>query len=138
MAIIPKILQKINPSYRNYQLLIEHTIPILFTIDKNTDTFIGFVNVYRPGRGQIAITLSKTTKEAIQNLNQTNRKLNPLFLNGVHYNYNKGIITETPRNEEIAMQIPLKLPLNLAPENLIPFVEKTIANCSNKPIYFDN
>lgn len=96
MAIIPKILQKINPSYQNYQPLIEHTIPILFTINKGADTFIGFVNVYQPGRGQIAVTLSKTTKEAIQNLNQTNRKLNPLFLNGVHYNYNKGIITETP------------------------------------------
>ena len=96
MAIIPKILQKINPSYQNYQPLIEHNIPVLFTIDKGADTFIGFVNVYRPGRGQIAVTLSKTTKEAIQNLNQTNGKLNPLFLNGVHYNYNKGIITETP------------------------------------------
>lgn len=33
---------------------------------------------------------------------------------------------------------PLKLPLDLTPENLIPFVEKPIANCSNKPIYFDN
>lgn len=138
MAIIPKILQKINPSYRNYQLLIEHTIPILFTIDKNTDTFIGFVNVYRPGRGQLAITLSKTTKDTIQNLNQTNGKLNPLFLNSVHYNYNKGIITETPHSEEIAMRIPLKLPFDLAPENLIPFVEKTMANCSNKPIYFNH
>ena len=99
MSIIPKILQKINPSYQNYQPLIEHTIPILFTIDKGANTFIGFVNVYRPERGQIAVTLSKTTKEAIQNLNQTNRKLNPLFLNGVHYNYNKGIITETPLND---------------------------------------
>ena len=96
MAIIPKILQKINPSYQNYQPLIEHDIPVLFTINKDTDTFIGFVNVYRPGRGQITVTLSKTTKKAIQNLNQTNGKLNPLFLNGVHYNYNKGIITETP------------------------------------------
>lgn len=96
MIIIPKILQKIDPAYRNYQPLIEHAIPVLFTIDKGADTFIGFVNVYRPGRGQIAVTLSKTTKEAIQNLNQTNGKLNPLFLNGVHYNYNKGIITETP------------------------------------------
>ena len=96
MIIIPKILQKIDPAYRNYQPLIEHNIPVLFTIDKGADTFIGFVNVYRPGRGQIAVTLSKTTKEAIQNLNQTNGKLNPLFLNSVHYNYNKDIITETP------------------------------------------
>lgn len=45
---------------------------------------------------------------------------------------------DLPHSEEIAMRIPLKLPLDLAPENLIPFVEKTIANCSNKPIYFDN
>lgn len=101
MTIIPKILQKIDSSYQNYQPLIEHTISILFTIDKNTDTFISFVNVYRPGRGQIAVTLSKTTKEAIQNLNQTNRKLNPLFLNSVHYNYNKGIITETPLDDTL-------------------------------------
>ena len=96
MSIIPKILQKIDSSYQNYHPLIEHDLPVVFTIDKGADTFIGFVNVYRPGRGQIAITLSKTTKETIQNLNQTNGKLNPLFLNGVHYNYNKGIITETP------------------------------------------
>lgn len=45
---------------------------------------------------------------------------------------------DLPHNEEIAIRIPLKLPLNLTPKNLIPFVEKTIANCSNKPIYFDN
>ena len=45
---------------------------------------------------------------------------------------------DLPHNEEIAMRIPLKLPLDLIPENLIPFVKKTIANCSNKPIYFDN
>ena len=45
---------------------------------------------------------------------------------------------DLPHSEEIAMRIPLKLPLELTPENLIPFVEKTIANCSNKPIYFDN
>jgi len=45
---------------------------------------------------------------------------------------------DLPHNEEIAMRIPLKLPLDLAPENLIPFVKKTIANCSNKPICFDN
>lgn len=45
---------------------------------------------------------------------------------------------DLPHSEEIAMRIPLKLPLDLAPENLIPFVKKTIANCSNKPIYFDN
>ena len=32
MSIIPKILQKINPSYQNYQPLIEHDIPVLFTI----------------------------------------------------------------------------------------------------------
>ena len=98
MAIIPKILQKINPSYQNYQPLIEHDIPVLFTINKDTDTFIGFVNVYQPGRGQLAITLSKTTKDTIQNLVQTNGKLNPLFLNGVHYHYNKGVITKTPLN----------------------------------------
>lgn len=101
MTIIPKILQKIDSSYQNYQPLIEHDLPVVFTIDKGADTFIGFVNVYRPGRGQIAITLSKTTKEAIQNLNQTNEKLNPLFLNGVHYNYNKGIITETPLDDTL-------------------------------------
>lgn len=98
MAIIPKILQKINPSYQNYQPLIEHDIPVLFTINKDTDTFIDFVNVYRPGRGQLAITLSKTTKDTIQNLVQTNGKLNPLFLNSVHYSYNKGVITKTPLN----------------------------------------
>ena len=45
---------------------------------------------------------------------------------------------DLPHSEEIAMRIPLKLPLDLTPENLIPFVVKTIANCSNKPIYFDN
>lgn len=101
MSIIPKILQKINPSYQNYQPLIEHDIPVLFTINKDTDTFIGFVNVYQPGREQLAITLSKTTKDTIQNLVQTNGKLNPLFLNSVHYSYNKGIITKTPLDDTL-------------------------------------
>lgn len=101
MSIIPKILQKINPSYQNYQPLIEHDIPVLFTIDKGADTFIGFVNVYRPAKGQLAITLSKTSKNTIQNLIQTNGKLNPLFLNSVHYSYNKGIITKTPLDDTL-------------------------------------
>lgn len=96
MAIIPKILQKINPSYQNYQPLIEHDIPVLFTINKGVDTFIGFVNVYRPTKRQLAITLSKTSKDAIQKLIQANGKLNSLFLNSVHYSYNKGVITKTP------------------------------------------
>ena len=30
---------------------------------------------------------------------QTNGKLNPLFLNGVHYNYNKGTLTKTRLNQ---------------------------------------
>lgn len=95
MAIIPKILQKIDSSYQNHQPLIEHDIPVVFTVDKGTDTFIGFVNIYRPPKGQIAVTLSKTSKKTIQNLIQTNGKINPLFLNSVHYHYDKGIITKT-------------------------------------------
>lgn len=98
MTIIPKILQKIDPSYQNYHPLIEHAMPIVFTIDKGKNTFIGFVNIYRPTKGQLAITLSKTTKDTIQNLVQTNGKLNPLFLNSVHYSYNKGVITKTLLN----------------------------------------
>ena len=101
MAIIPKILQKINPSYQNYQPLIEHDIPVLFTINKDTETFIGFVNVYQPTRGHIALTLTKTSPEAVHQLIQTNGKLNPLFPNGVHYDYNKGIITETPLDDTL-------------------------------------
>lgn len=99
MSLIPKILQKIDPSYQNYQPLIEHTLPVIFTVDKDTETFIGFVNIYRPTKGQLAVTLSKTSKETIQNLIQTNGKLNPLFPNGVHYHYDKGIITETPLDD---------------------------------------
>ena len=46
MSIIPKILQKIDSFYQNYRPLIEHNLPVVFTIDKGADTFIGFVNVY--------------------------------------------------------------------------------------------
>lgn len=99
MSLIPKILQKADPAYHNYRPLIEHSSPVLFTIDKNNDTFIGFVNVYRPTRGQIAVTLSKTTNTAIQNLIQTNGKLNNLFPNGAHYNYDKRKLSKTVLNE---------------------------------------
>ena len=101
MAIILKILQKNDPAYQNYRPLIEHTIPVVFTVDKDTDTFIGFVNVYRPTKGQLAVTLSKTSKDAIQKLIQANEKLNPLFLNNIHYHYDKGIITETPLDDTL-------------------------------------
>lgn len=99
MSLILKVLQKIDPAYQNYRPLIEHTIPVLFTIDKNADIFIGFVNVYRPTKGQVAITLSKTTNNTIQKLIQTNGKLNPLFQDGVHYHYNKGTVTKTPLDD---------------------------------------
>ena len=98
MSLILKVLQKSNPAYQNYQPLIEHTIPVVFTVDKNTDTFIGFVNVYRPTKGQVVITLSKTTDNTVQNLIQTNGKLNPLFLDGIHYHYDKGAITKSTFN----------------------------------------
>lgn len=101
MSLILKILQKSDPAYQNYQPLIEHALPVLFTIDKGKDTFIGFVNIYRPTHGQVAVTLSKTSKDAIQKLIQTNEKLNPLFLNGIHYHYDKGVITKTPLNNTI-------------------------------------
>lgn len=99
MSIILKILQKSNPSYHNYQPLIEHALPVLFTINKNNDTFIGFVNVYQPTRGHITFTLTKTSPEAVQKMIQTNGKLNPLFPNGVHYDYNKGTLTQTRLNK---------------------------------------
>ena len=99
MSVILKTLQKIDPSYQNYRLIIEHALPVVFTIDKGDDTFIGFVNVYRPGRGQIAVTLSKTTNSAVQNLIRTNGKLSPLFETGTHYHYDKGIVTETPLDD---------------------------------------
>lgn len=99
MSIILKILQKSDPSYHNYQPLIEHYLPVFFTVDKDTDTFIGFVNVYQPTRGHITFTLAKTSPKAIHQLIQTNGKLNPLFLNGVHYNYNKGTLTKTRLNQ---------------------------------------
>ena len=99
MSIILKILQKSNPAYHNYQPLIEHALLVLFTVDKDNDTFIGFVNVYQPTRGHIAITLAKTSPEAVQKMIQTNGKLNPLFPNGVHYDYNKGSLTKTILNQ---------------------------------------
>lgn len=99
MSIILKILQKSDPSYQNYQPLIEHASPVLFTVDKDNNTFIGFVNVYRPTRGQIAVTLSETTSNAVQNLIQTNGKLNNLFPNGVHYSYDKRKLSKTVLTE---------------------------------------
>lgn len=99
MSIILKILQKSNPAYQNYQPIIEHSLPVLFTVDKNTNTFVGFVNSYQPTRGHIAFTLTKTSPEAVQKIIQTNGKLNSLFPNGAHYNYNKGTLTKTTLNE---------------------------------------
>lgn len=45
---------------------------------------------------------------------------------------------DIPHSEDIAIRIPIKLPLKLTPENLIPFVEKTMTNYSGNRIYFDN
>lgn len=99
MSIVLKILQKSDPTYHNYQPLIEHALPVLFTVNKDTETFIGFVNVYQPTRGHIAFTLTKTGPEAVQKMIQTNSKLNPLFPNGVHYDYNKRTLTKTKLNQ---------------------------------------
>lgn len=98
MPIILKVLQKSDPSYHNYQPLIEHALPVLFTVNKDNNTFIGFVNVYQPNRGHIAFTLTKTNPKTIQTLIQSNDKLNPLFPNGVHYDYNKRTLTKTKLN----------------------------------------
>ena len=99
MSLILKILQKADPAYHNYRPLIEHSSPVLFTIDKENSTFIGFVNIYKPTRGQIAVTLSKTTDNAVQNLIQTNGKLNSLFSDGVHYSYDKRKLSQTILNQ---------------------------------------
>lgn len=99
MSLILKTLQKIDPSYQNYRPLIEHDLPVVFTIDKEDSTYIGFVNIYRPTRGQIAVTLSKTTNDAVQNLIRTNGELNNLFPNGVHYSYDKRKLSKTVLNQ---------------------------------------
>lgn len=44
---------------------------------------------------------------------------------------------DVPGSKDITIKIPIKLPLDLTPDKLIPFIEKTIANYSSKPIYFD-
>lgn len=43
---------------------------------------------------------------------------------------------DTPHGVEIAVKIPIKLPLDLTPENLMPFIEKTISDYSGNIIDF--
>lgn len=45
---------------------------------------------------------------------------------------------DVPGSENITVKIPIKLPLDLTADKLIPFIEKTIANYSSKPLYFDS
>lgn len=43
---------------------------------------------------------------------------------------------DVPHSEEIAVKIPIALPLDLTPENLMPFIEKTISDYSGNTIDF--
>ena len=44
---------------------------------------------------------------------------------------------DVPGSKNIAVKIPIKLPLDLTADKLIPFIEKTLANYSEKPLYLD-
>lgn len=43
---------------------------------------------------------------------------------------------DVPHSQEIAVKIPIALPLDLTPENLMPFIEKTISDYSGNIIDF--
>ena len=43
---------------------------------------------------------------------------------------------DVPHSKEIAVKIPITLPLDLTPENLMPFIEKTISDYSGNIIDF--
>lgn len=44
---------------------------------------------------------------------------------------------DVPGSEDIAVRIPIKLPLDLTADKLIPFIEKTLANYSKKSLYLE-
>lgn len=93
MKLLNKILKKIDNEFENYHEIINWGLPVLFCIEKKHNVNIGFVNRYRPTRGEISFILTKTYYSEIRKCIENNSSVSGLFKGDiVSYTYNKGKI----------------------------------------------
>ncbi|WP_455439329.1 hypothetical protein [Streptococcus salivarius] len=93
MKLLNKILKKIDNEFENYHEIINWGLPVLFCIEKKHNVNIGFVNRYRPTRGEISFILTKTYYSEIRKCIENNSNVRGLFKGDiVSYTYSKGKI----------------------------------------------
>ena len=91
MKLINKILNKFNDKFDNYFEIINFNFPVLFCVEMNGNVKIGFINLYRPTRGEISFILAESNYTEIINTINESESVRKLFNSEIiSYKYNKG------------------------------------------------
>lgn len=91
MKLMNKILKKINENFDNYFEIINFSFPVLFCVELEGRTKIGFVNVYQPAKGKISFILANSEYNQIINCIENDTNVIDLFKGDIYkYIYDKG------------------------------------------------
>lgn len=91
MKLLNKILKKINESFDNYFEIINFSFPVLFCVELAGRLQIGFVNSYKPNKGEVSFILTNSEYNRIIACIEGDTNVRDLFQGDIYkYTYDKG------------------------------------------------
>lgn len=91
MKLMNKILKKINENFDNYFEIINFSFPVLFCVELAGRVQIGFVNSYKPNKGEVSFILANSEYNRIINCIECDTNVRDLFQGDIYkYTYDKG------------------------------------------------
>ena len=91
MKLMNKILKKINENFDNYFEIINFSFPVLFCVELAGRVQIGFVNSYKPNKGEVSFILANSGYNRIITCIKCDTNVRDLFQGDIYkYTYDKG------------------------------------------------
>ena len=91
MKLMNKILKKINENFDNYFEIINFSFPVLFCVELAGRVQIGFVNSYKPNKGEVSFILANSEYNRIITCIECDTNVRDLFQGDIYkYTYDKG------------------------------------------------
>ncbi|MFS9187697.1 hypothetical protein [Streptococcus infantis] len=91
MKLLNKILKKFNENFDNYFEIINFSFPVLFCVELAGRVQIGFVNSYKPNKGEVSFILANSEYNRIITCIECDTNVRDLFQGDIYkYTYDKG------------------------------------------------
>ena len=88
MKLMNKILKKINENFDNYFEIINFSFPVLFCVELAGRVQIGFVNSYKPNKGEVSFILANSEYNRIITCIECDTNVRDLFQGDIYkYTY---------------------------------------------------